>query len=363
MTLNAPIIIKKKKKGHGHGHHGGAWKVAYADFVTAMMAFFLLLWLLNVTTDEQRRGIADYFDPASASRTTSGSGGVLGGLTVGTPGHMSSPSAEFSLEHAVPGRAEPVEDSHTIASGEVDEPTDDPGEATPQDTAAAEPPDPEVDPGAAVEETAEAAAEYLSNFAQAPAGERAEAIEALREELGEQQFRQVMAQMEHEQFTEAAEEIRAAMRANSGLALDEFDSNLVIEEIPDGLRIQILDRDQAAMFQNGSAEMMGHTRELMRVVAEAIAPLSNEISISGHTDSQPFRDGSTYDNWDLSVDRANASRRTLVDFGIPPDRIANVVGLADTQPMFPENTADPRNRRISIVLLSNAVSLDTSPRL
>ncbi|MCB9957637.1 MAG: OmpA family protein [Rhodospirillaceae bacterium] len=361
MTLNAPIIIKKKKKGHGHGHHGGAWKVAYADFVTAMMAFFLLLWLLNVTTDEQRRGIADYFDPASASRTTSGSGGVLGGLTVGTPGHMSSPSSEFSLEHAVPGRAEPVPDSHTIASGAVDEPTDDPSET--DDPVTAEVPDPDVDPDADLEETAEAAAEYLSSFAQAPAGERAEAIEALREELGEQQFRQVMAQMEHEQFTEATEEIRAALRANSGLDLDEFDNNLVIEEIPDGLRIQILDRDQTAMFESGSAEMMGHTRELMRVVAQAIAPLSNDISISGHTDSQPFRNGSTYDNWDLSVDRANASRRTLVDFGIPPDRIANVVGLADTQPMYPEDTADPRNRRISIVLLSNAVSAAASPRL
>src|ERR671939_1759302 len=101
-----PIIIKKVKKGGHGGHHGGAWKVAYADFVTAMMAFFLLLWLLNVTTDEQKRGIADYFDPTSVARSTSGSGGVLGGLTVSSPGQLSSANARFSMERSLPGLPE-----------------------------------------------------------------------------------------------------------------------------------------------------------------------------------------------------------------------------------------------------------------
>ena len=342
---NAPIIIKKKKgKGHGHGHHGGAWKVAYADFVTAMMAFFLLLWLLNVTTDEQRRGIADYFDPASASRTTSGTGGVLGGLTVGTPGHMSSPSSEFTLDRALPGRPERVEDSNLITDGVSDEPSE--GEAT------TEPP-----------ADADDIARYLTRVAAAPAEQRSEAMEALRAELGDGSYQQVLAAVEEMQFRETAAGIRAALQTSSGLQLEEYGDHLVIEEIPDGLRIQILDRENSAMFESGSADMMTHTQSLMQVVAEAIAPLTNEISISGHTDSRPFRNGSRYDNWDLSVDRANASRRALIEFGIPADRIANVVGLADTQPMVPDDTTDPRNRRISIVLLRQALAADSSPHL
>ena len=119
------IIIKKKKKGGHQGeHHAGAWKVAYADFVTAMMAFFLLLWLLNVTTDEQRRGIADYFDPRSVARAPSGSGGVLGGLTVGQPGQLSSPSAPASPHRSLPGTPYPAEDSDALDEERAPEPTD-----------------------------------------------------------------------------------------------------------------------------------------------------------------------------------------------------------------------------------------------
>ena len=362
---NAPIIIKKKKKGgHGHGHHGGAWKVAYADFVTAMMAFFLLLWLLNVTTDEQRRGIADYFDPASVSRTSSGSGGVLGGLTVGTPGHMSSPSSEFTLERAMPGREEPAEDSNNIDDGDVRDPVENPGDGLRGGTAvASQGLDGSATAGGGASVNIDAVGEYLAAFADQPQDQRDSALDSLRNQLGEETFDAVIEELEHRQFAEAAGEILAALESSSGLALDDYGDNLVIEETPDGLRIQILDREQSAMFESGSSDMMDHTASLMQVVADAIAPLTNEISISGHTDSRPFRDGSSYDNWDLSVDRANASRRALIEFGIPADRIANVVGLADTQPMFPDDAADPRNRRISIVLLSRTTDSGQSPRL
>ena len=115
------IIIKKKKGGHAHGHHGGAWKVAYADFVTAMMAFFLLLWLLNTTTDEQRGGIADYFNPAAIAHQASGAGGVLGGISVAEPGPMSSPSSPASTFDSLPGRPEAAEDSDNMDDGSSDE--------------------------------------------------------------------------------------------------------------------------------------------------------------------------------------------------------------------------------------------------
>src|SRR5215472_10275572 len=106
---NAPIIIKKVKGHAGHAHHGGAWKVAYADFVTAMMAFFLLLWLLNVTTDVQKRGIADYFEPTISSKSQSGAGGVMGGLTIGQPGAQSIPTSIPSLALDRPALRQPNE--------------------------------------------------------------------------------------------------------------------------------------------------------------------------------------------------------------------------------------------------------------
>src|SRR5438067_334735 len=87
------VIIKRVKKGGHAAHHGGAWKVAYADFVTAMMAFFLLMWLINTTSPQQKRGIADYFAPASVSETTSGSGGILGGTALGQDGAQSKGSS------------------------------------------------------------------------------------------------------------------------------------------------------------------------------------------------------------------------------------------------------------------------------
>ncbi len=322
---DAIIVIKKKKKGGHASHHGGAWKVAYADFVTAMMSFFLLLWLLNVTTDEQRRGIADYFDPGAVARSHSGAGGVLGGLTIGSPGQMSSPSARFSMDRSLPGRRHAVEDSHTLDEGASDEPAEDVREAARRAGAAAARED-------------------------EPDGEAA--LERLRTTLNAEDFAAAVAEYEQQRFETAAAELRQAIRSIPGL--QELSQNLMIEQAPEGLRIQIVDQERLSMFPRGSARMHGRTRQLLALVAQAVGQMPNEISISGHTDSTPYTDSDSYDNWDLSTDRANASRRALAEAGVDPARIATVVGLADTQPMFPDDPADPRNRRISIVLLREA---------
>ncbi len=323
-TSNEPvIIIKKRRKGGHEGHHGSAWKVAYADFVTAMMAFFLLLWLLNVTTDEQRHGIADYFDPGSVARSTSGSGGVLGGLTVGSPGQLSSPSSRFSLQRHLPGRPEASEGSNRIDEGSSDAPTDAPQDGgrhagDPNANQGVSPTDGQRDPNAPT----------------------AAAIAAAR------------AAEEQRQFEQAADALRQAIEAVPDLR--ELAQNLILEQTPEGMRIQIVDQEQFSMFPIGSSQMPDRTRRLLDLVARAVGQLPNRVSISGHTDSTPYASAGQYDNWDLSTDRANASRRALVAAGVPPARIETVIGRADTEPLFRGDTRDPRNRRISIVLLREA---------
>ena len=304
------IIIKKKKKHGDHAHHGGAWKVAYADFVTAMMAFFLLLWLLNVTTDEQRRGIADYFDPASISRESSGAGGVLGGLTVGSPGQLSSPSSRYSMDRSLPGRPEAAEDSNTLDEGAAEDAVD-------------------------------------------PESEVAEHPYAEVEDLNADEARELLEAIEEQQFEAAERQLREAIARDPELA--ELAENLLIDRTPEGLRIQIIDRDRYSMFPLSSARMYERTRQLLGLVARAIADMPNRLAISGHTDATPFAEGADYDNWDLSADRANESRRALAEAGVDPNRVARVVGLSDTDLLMSDEPSNPRNRRISIVLLRHTL--------
>ena len=320
-TSNEPVIIikkKKKKGGHDH-HHGGAWKVAYADFVTAMMAFFLLLWLLSVTTAEQKSGIADYFDPGSVARSSSGAGGVLGGLTIGSPGQLSSPSSRFSPYQSLPGTPHQSADSTRIDQHDDAEPSN--GDRHVAGT------DYEFDGSTTIDE--------------------------LRENLDEAELAAAIAQWEDMQFEEASAELRQAIQTVP--ELEQLAENLIIEQAPEGLRIQIVDQERYSMFPMGSADMYNHTGQILGMVAQAIEQMPNRIAISGHTDATPYATGQTYDNWDLSVDRANASRRALISGGIEPDRIATVIGLADTELMFPDEPESPRNRRISIVLLRDSL--------
>ncbi len=359
MSANtpAPIIIKKKKGGHGHGHHGGAWKVAYADFVTAMMAFFLLLWLLNTTTDEQRGGIADYFNPAAIAHNASGAGGVLGGTTVATPGPMSSPSSPTSTFDALPGRPEAAEDSDTMDDGS--------SEDISAETQLGESEQPAEEkffnsnrPASNEELEFIRNARDLSDeeveFLLEAGGYSEEQVAYLREaqEIGDEELDAALAEREQRQFEQAEAALRQAIQSVPELA--DLSDSLIIDQTPEGLRIQIVDQERLSMFPIGSAEMFDRTKQLIGLVSQAITDLPNQVSVKGHTDSTPFVSGASSDNWELSTDRANASRRALIETGLSRDRIADVVGKADTDHLFPEDPNSPRNRRISIILLREA---------
>ncbi|MZR31069.1 flagellar motor protein MotB [Sneathiella litorea] len=281
----APIIIKKVKKG-GHGAHGGAWKVAYADFVTAMMAFFLLLWLLNVTTTEQKEGLSDYFAPTTASISQSGAGGMLGGKSMQTEGaqvsNLGVPSAVSSITPPENGRKD--ESKEEQKTREMEE------------------------------------AELLAK----------------------------LAEIEEASFEQAREKIRQAISKNPELS--GLKDHVIIDMTPEGLRIQIVDQFNDSMFENGSAKITPRVRSLIGMIAKSIEELPNSLSISGHTDSSSFN-ARDYSNWELSSDRANASRRALLESGLKPDRIEKVAGRADTDPLISDDPSNPGNRRISIVLL------------
>ncbi len=343
-----PIIIKKKKAGHAGGH-GGAWKVAYADFVTAMMAFFLLLWLLNVTTSDQRKGIADYFSPVSVSREQSGSGGMLGGKTITVPGAQVSPSSPMSADVPVSGPPG--------YSSQESEDAADPTEATAGPGAGTGPGRPGAEAGAnaADQKSNESRADYQRRMEEmakqlgVPGQKPGERLSDFGERVKEAGEKLQDAQKEARQFQQAATEIRQAIQ--SVPELEPLAQNLMIDQTPEGLRIQIVDQDRVSMFPGGSGQMYPQTRQLVQQVAKALAKLPNKLSISGHTDGTPFAAGSGRDNWDLSSERANSTRRALIAGGIDEKRIQDVVGKADRDPLAPDQPGSPRNRRVSMVLL------------
>ncbi len=283
-----PIIIKKIKKGGG-GHHGGAWKVAYADFVTAMMAFFLLLWLLNVTTEEAKDIISNYFDPTQpkVSQSTSGAGGVMGGLSMTKEGAMAE-DAQAMTQSQETGKPSSGEAGQTVT-------------------------------------------------------------ESSSESDQQEQMEAELRSREDAKFEETRQDIEKAIQSSP--ELKELASHLMIDITPEGLRIQIIDQDGDPMFPSGSAAMYEKTQKLMGKVAELIAKLPNAISVRGHTDASKYASAEGYTNWELSADRANASRRLLSAHGIPEKRLANVMGKADTDPFIQKDPLDARNRRISILLL------------
>lgn len=282
-----PIILKKVKKVV-HGHHGGAWKIAYADFVTAMMAFFLLMWLISMTTPEQKAGLADYFAPANVSRSTSGAGGIMGGTAFDETGaRMPGTKPQIVMTVSTP----------------------------------AQPKSPET----AEEKAAAAQTEKL---------------------LKEKSAR------DEQNFRSAAESIRQAMRENPDLA--QLSRNVIVDETPEGLRIQIVDQDGRSMFPSDIAEPYERTRTLIEEVAKILIKLPNRVSISGHTDANPVIGKPGYGNWELTADRANATRRIVEKAGLSADRVYQVIGKADSDPLFPEDPYMAANRRLSIVLLREA---------
>jgi chemotaxis protein MotB len=280
------VIIIKKGGGHHDDHHGGAWKVAYADFVTAMMAFFLLMWLINTTTPEQKRGIADYFAPESVSRTESGTGALLGGTSAANDGA----SGQGSLAVKTQLRPPSTEEQSEINSKGKD--------------------------------NADGSASSGRSNAQNAAVEQATA------------------------------RLRQAMQDKPDLA--ELSKHILIDDTPEGVRIQLVDQDGRSMFEPGRAEPKPYAQRLLQEVAKVVEALPNRISIAGHTDGGSFKGPGGYSNWDLSAARANASLKVLLDSGMGQDQVAEVSGKAGSDPLYPDNPMASANRRISIVLLREA---------
>ena len=280
-----PIVVKRVKK-HAAGHHGGAWKIAYADFVTAMMAFFLLMWLLGSTTSGDLKGIAEYFR---------------------TP-----------LKVALMGGSGSGDRTSLIKGGGQD-----------------------LTRSAGQRRNGETRAEKKTIN-----------LDAAKAEL---------ARREKVKLSELKERIERAIENNP--ALKQFSNQILVDMTTEGLRIQIVDQYKRPMFASGSAQLQPYSRDILREIGSTLNDVPNRISISGHTDAQPYSGGTKgYSNWELSADRANAARRELIDGGLDEGRILRVVGLSSAVLFDASNPLNPMNRRISIIVMNKkteeAVSRD-----
>lgn len=273
-----PIIVKRVRKA-AHAHHGGAWKIAYADFVTAMMAFFLLMWLLGSTAKGDLQGIASYFHaPMKVS--------MQGGDGAG------------SSSSIVPGGGKDL----TRSTGEV---------------------------------------------RRSDGSDRDPAKSGQGENKREQQARQDARRM-----AALREKIESVIEANP--KLKEYRSQIRLAVTPDGLEIQIVDEHARPMFDSGSALVKPYMRDILREIGTALNGIENRVSLAGHTDAAPYGNGERgYGNWELSADRANASRRELVSAGMPDDKLVRVVGLAASDLLEKVTPLAPVNRRISVTVLTH----------
>lgn len=271
------LIVVRRSRRKKHGHHGGAWKVAYADFVTAMMAFFLVMWLIGVGTKQQRAAISEYFKNPSMAQ---------GNATMAPPGKMG------------PGGAS---DSAIKLGGAMDIPHG---------------------PGKDL---------------------RASRIAA-------QDAEKIAKEQEKQRLESLMQQLRAAIEKSQ--ALEPFKDQLLLDITPEGLRIQIVDKQNRPMFDTGSATLKPYTVAILHELAGFIDQAPNKISITGHTDDAPYGSSRDYSNWELSADRANAARRALLDGGLVQEKIGRVVGLAESVPFDKVNPSDPINRRISIIMMT-----------
>ncbi len=297
-----PPVKWKKIVEEGHaGAHGGAWKIALADMMTAMMAFFLLMWLLGATPEDQKQGIAEYFQPTdrreAAMGETAGSNGMFGGRSIIDPETIPGPPQQESLmERVTPNsQAGPNEDRGTS-------PDDKP----------------------------------MPKYAK---------------DLTEEQKQQIAAQAEKEKLDKLEKEITDRLSENQQLADLKNQVNFTREK--DGLRIDIIDKANFSMFGSGNAGMQARAKSLISEVAKSLNAMPNKLAIKGHTDSVPFADGNDRSNWSLSIERSEATRRMLEQGGMPSSRFARIEGVADTAPFNAKDPSDPRNRRISITVLYN----------
>ena len=295
-----PPVKWKKVVDDGHaGAHGGAWKIALADMMTAMMAFFLLMWLLGSTDADSRQGIAEYFQPSTrrepALGEAAGSNGMLGGASIIDPEGIPGPPTQAQLiERPTPKtEAGPGEDQGT---SEKDNPK----------------------------------------------------ISKYGENITEQMKQQIAEQAKREKL-DKLEQIKENLSKNPQLSDLQNQVNVIRER--DGLRVEIIDKANFSMFGSGNASMSTKAAALIGEVAKSVANMPNKLSVKGHTDSSPFPEGSERTNWSLSIERAEATRRMLEKAGMSSSRFERIEGVADTAPFNAADPNDPRNRRISITVL------------
>ena len=280
MSETKPTVIVRRVKKKGHAaHHGGSWKVAYADFVTAMMAFFLVLWLVASTSKPERGAISEYFrNPSPLSGTSS----------TPAPG-MAGPGGASTSMIKLGGAAD-------VSRGTSNDPFQNQQESIPK----------AVDPDTRQQEKKQ--------------------LEALMQEL-----------------TEAI---------SKSQALEPFKDQLLLDLTPEGLRVQIVDKQNRPMFDLGGSALKPYTQTILRELANYLNHVPNRISLTGHTDTAAYSTQHGYGNWELSADRANAARRALVDGGLDEAKVTRVVGLASSVLFDKTNPANPINRRISIVVMT-----------
>ncbi|MEQ1887997.1 MAG: flagellar motor protein MotB [Alphaproteobacteria bacterium] len=330
------IIIKKIKKIEG-GHHGGAWKVAYADFVTAMMAFFLMLWLLSSTSKEQKEGISEYFSVTMSSSATGGGEGMMGGTSTSTEKSISdgSPSVTMALSApAPPPASESDTESETPPAG---------------GTLAAE--------LSSADDAAPAVGVGEKTAGGGGAHEMVTSLNAQRTTATptEEALNKAIANREMKKFELAEKELKQAISDIPELA--QLSGQLIIDHTPEGMRIQLVDEADRPMFKEGTAEPYVRTRAIFKEIAKVINKLPNRIAISGHTDASAFQREDGYGNWELSMDRAMFSRRLLQQSGVPDTRFFEVTGKASTEPLFPEDPYISGNRRISMTMMREEPAL------
>ncbi|OWY01233.1 hypothetical protein B6V75_16630 [Thioclava sp. F1Mire-8] len=317
----APIIVKRSDDDHESEHHGGAWKVAYADFMTAMMAFFLLMWILSVSDENQLTGIADYFAPAKVSMQAPGGTGPLAGETIGPKGVLNASRADDTIP------ANPGVGSETAPSTELANASGSSKEATP-------------------DATTNKVADAVQATAEAGDTTGAKTAAATPHAVDDARFQTLQTRI-----TQAIQRVPD---------LRPLQQNVLFRRTPDGLNIEVVDQAGKAMFASGSAKLDGPTLALMDQLGRALSDLPNDVLIAGHTDSVPYQKaGGTYGNWELSSDRANATRRALVAAGVAPERVTRVSGLSDTDPLKPADPRDPSNRRITVTLAYIQPEADT----
>jgi chemotaxis protein MotB len=271
-----PTVVIRRAKRSPERHHGGAWKIAYADFVTAMMAFFLLMWLLGSTSKGELKGIAEYFNNP---------------LRIGLSGGSGSGDSSSVLQG---GGTDLTRAIGQVKKGDID------------------------------------------------AKKRTTNLQALKADFLKTEavrMKRLMADVETARDTDPR--------------LKAFRDQIRLDITKDGLRIQIVDDRNGPMFDTGSTVVKGFVRDLLRTIGRVLNDVENKVTLAGHTDAYAYQNGrSGYSNWELSADRANASRRELIAGGMAEDKIYRVVGLAASAPLNAQNPMDPANRRITIIVMN-----------